>query len=254
MLAAGLGLGAYLVLKRRSRTGVAGPQRRRHRLLRLLPPGLHVPDRRHPERHAVAGRSAVPDLVRRPRLLLPAARRGVPVRARVLRRRVPARRGPGPGAAAGRRRCRRRSTGRSGGCRTSTSPLAVLFAGWGMPIVGGERASPVGPPVPDLRVGPVHRPLPRLRRRSTCWPSAPGSSSLGMFYGRPYCRWLCPYGALLSLCVAGLVEERAHHPRQGARLRAVRGRLPVRRHPRLPGRPGVVRGVRALLRELPAAT
>jgi polyferredoxin len=21
----------------------------------------------------------------------------------------------------------------------------------------------------------------------------------GMFYGRPYCRWLCPYGALLSL-------------------------------------------------------
>ncbi len=23
---------------------------------------------------------------------------------------------------------------------------------------------------------------------------------LGMFIGRPYCRWLCPYGALLSLC------------------------------------------------------
>lgn len=22
---------------------------------------------------------------------------------------------------------------------------------------------------------------------------------VGMFYGRPYCRWLCPYGALLSL-------------------------------------------------------
>jgi polyferredoxin len=22
----------------------------------------------------------------------------------------------------------------------------------------------------------------------------------GIFIGRPYCRWLCPYGALLSLC------------------------------------------------------
>ena len=96
-------------------------QRRDHRLLRLLSEGLHLPDRRDPERDSVAGRSHLHDLVRSDCLLLPAARRDAALRADLLRRALPARRSPGPGprqAGEGAREARPLSCA---GCRTSTS-------------------------------------------------------------------------------------------------------------------------------------
>jgi len=67
--------------------------------------------------------------------------------------------------------------------------LAVLFAGWGLyqqrrflicewdPFVGLFRVS-----------GSFHM-----------LAIGAGLLLLGMFFGRPYCRWLCPYGAILAL-------------------------------------------------------
>ena len=37
------------------------------------------------------------------------------------------------------------------------------------------------------------------RARSTCSPSAARFIVGGMFVGRPYCRWLCPYGGILAI-------------------------------------------------------
>jgi polyferredoxin len=76
--------------------------------------------------------------------------------------------------------------------------VAVWFAGWGIPTVSATGKALSGrrflicewdPFIGLFRVaGPFHM-------------MAIGAGFLlaGMFYGRPYCRWLCPYGALLSL-------------------------------------------------------
>ena len=75
---------------------------------------------------------------------------------------------------------------------------AVWFAGWGIPVVSASGKLLSGrrflicewdPFIGLFRVsGPFHM-------------LALGALFIvvGMFYGRPYCRWLCPYGALLSL-------------------------------------------------------
>lgn len=76
--------------------------------------------------------------------------------------------------------------------------VAIYFAGWGIPgvsetgrLVTGRRflICEWDPFIGLFRVsGPFHM-------------LALGALFIvvGMFYGRPYCRWLCPYGALLSL-------------------------------------------------------
>jgi len=76
--------------------------------------------------------------------------------------------------------------------------VAVFFAGWGIPHLSATGKVLTGrrflicewdPFISLFRVsGPFHM-------------LAIGAAFLGvgMFYVRPYCRWLCPYGALLSL-------------------------------------------------------
>jgi NosR/NirI family transcriptional regulator, nitrous oxide reductase regulator len=75
---------------------------------------------------------------------------------------------------------------------------AIFFAGWGIPVVSATGKALSGrrflicewdPFISLFRVsGPFHM-------------LAIGAAfiGVGMFYGRPYCRWLCPYGALLSI-------------------------------------------------------
>ncbi len=76
--------------------------------------------------------------------------------------------------------------------------VAVFFAGWGIPTVSATGKALSGrrflicewdPFIGLFRVaGPFHM-------------LAIGAAFLGIgtFYARPYCRWFCPYGALLSL-------------------------------------------------------
>ena len=76
--------------------------------------------------------------------------------------------------------------------------LAVLFAGWGLHLKIGAWQIQVGrrflicewdPFIGLFRIsGPFHM-------------LAIGAAFIlaGMFIGRPYCRWLCPYGGLLSI-------------------------------------------------------
>jgi hypothetical protein len=75
---------------------------------------------------------------------------------------------------------------------------AIWFAGWGIPVVSATGKLLSGrrflicewdPFIGLFRVsGPFHM-----------LAIGAGFIVVGMFYGRPYCRWLCPYGALLSL-------------------------------------------------------
>ncbi len=76
--------------------------------------------------------------------------------------------------------------------------VAVWFAGWGIPtvsttgkILSGRRflLCEWDPFISLFRVSGSFRMLAL----------GAGFIVVGMFYGRPYCRWLCPYGALLSL-------------------------------------------------------
>ena len=50
---------------------------------------------------------------------------------------------------------------------------------------------------------------------------------IGVFVGRPYCRYLCPYGAMLAM-LSKFALARANSSRGLYQLPAVRGRLPVR--------------------------
>jgi len=76
--------------------------------------------------------------------------------------------------------------------------VAVWFAGWGIPAVSATGKALSGrrflicewdPFISFFGVGGSFRML------------ALGAEfiAVGMFYARPYCRWLCPYGALLSV-------------------------------------------------------
>ncbi len=76
--------------------------------------------------------------------------------------------------------------------------VAVLFAGWGLNLALGFWHAKVArrflicewdPFVGIFRLsGPFHM-----------MAIGAGLILLGMFYGRPYCRWLCPYGGLLAV-------------------------------------------------------
>ena len=76
--------------------------------------------------------------------------------------------------------------------------LAIFFAGWGLPTVTSSGKAIVlrrflicewDPFIGIFRLsGPFHM-----------LAIGAGFILVGMFYGRPYCRWLCPYGGLLSI-------------------------------------------------------
>ncbi len=112
MLMAGLGMSAWLILKRRSRNGVMLLSIGRAGLFRLLSERLHLPHRRHSKRDPVPGRCPLPDLSGCDRLLLSPAGSGAPcsgvffaaVSARSARSRTL--------CCCARGRCRKSSTGR----------------------------------------------------------------------------------------------------------------------------------------------
>ena len=76
--------------------------------------------------------------------------------------------------------------------------LAVVFAGWGLHLalggttVGIARRFLICEWDPFIGLFRMSGPFHMLAIGA-------GFIVLGMFVGRPYCRWLCPYGALLSL-------------------------------------------------------
>ena len=71
----------------------------------------------------------------------------------------------------------------------------------------------------------------RLTSSASMLALSAGFLGVGLFIGRPYCRWLCPYGAILALLVAGLLAAPADSAPAVRAVPAVRRRLPLRRHP-----------------------
>jgi len=77
--------------------------------------------------------------------------------------------------------------------------VAVFFAGWGLPRATADGTAMVARRFLICEWDPF---IGLFRVSGSFHMLAIGAGFLvaGMFYGRPYCRWLCPYGALLSLC------------------------------------------------------
>ena len=77
--------------------------------------------------------------------------------------------------------------------------VAVFFAGWGLPRATADGTALVARRFLICEWDPF---IGLFRVSGSFHMLAIGAGFLvaGMFYGRPYCRWLCPYGALLSLC------------------------------------------------------
>jgi ferredoxin len=76
--------------------------------------------------------------------------------------------------------------------------LAVLFAGWGLNLQLGAWKVALGKRFLICDWDPF---IPIFRQSGPFYMVAIGVVFLaaGMFIGRPYCRWLCPYGGILSL-------------------------------------------------------
>jgi polyferredoxin len=76
--------------------------------------------------------------------------------------------------------------------------LAVFFAGWGLQLKLGAWQIHVGQRFLICDWDPF---IPIFRRSGPFYMVAIGAGFIlaGMFIGRPYCRWLCPYGGLLSI-------------------------------------------------------
>jgi polyferredoxin len=76
--------------------------------------------------------------------------------------------------------------------------LAVLFAGWGLNLHLGSRHLKLGQHFIICDWDPF---ISIFRRSGAFHMVAIGVAFVlaGMFIGRPYCRWLCPYGGILSL-------------------------------------------------------
>jgi polyferredoxin len=76
--------------------------------------------------------------------------------------------------------------------------LAVLFAGWGLQLALGSWNIHIGQRFLICDWDPF---IPIFRRTGPFYMVATGAVFLlaGMFIGRPYCRWLCPYGGILAL-------------------------------------------------------
>jgi polyferredoxin len=76
--------------------------------------------------------------------------------------------------------------------------LAVLFAGWGLKLQLGAWEFNLGQRFIICDWDPF---IPIFRRSGPFYMVAIGAAFVvaGMFIGRPYCRWLCPYGGILSI-------------------------------------------------------
>jgi polyferredoxin len=76
--------------------------------------------------------------------------------------------------------------------------LAVLFAGWGLQLHLGSWHIKLGQRFLICDWDPF---IPIFRRSGPFYMVAIGVAFVlaGMFIGRPYCRWLCPYGGILSI-------------------------------------------------------
>jgi polyferredoxin len=76
--------------------------------------------------------------------------------------------------------------------------LAVFFAGWGVQLALGSYKLQIGQRFLICEFDPF---IPIFRRSGPFYMVAIGAVFLiaGMFIGRPYCRWLCPYGGILSI-------------------------------------------------------
>ena len=76
--------------------------------------------------------------------------------------------------------------------------LAVLFAGWGLQMQLGAWHIDLGQRFLICDWDPI---VPVFRRSGpfSMVLAASAFIAAGVFIGRPYCRWLCPYGAILSL-------------------------------------------------------
>ena len=129
--------------------------------------------------------------------------------------------------------------------------VVIFFAGWGLPTVtssGKEivlRRFLICEWDPFIGIFRLSGPVPHARHRRRLPP--------GRHVLRPA---LLPVAVPLRRPpvhpVARVLEERDRHAGQGSLLRDVRRRVPVRRDPRLQRRPGDVRLVRAVLRVLSA--
>jgi len=76
--------------------------------------------------------------------------------------------------------------------------IAVLFAGWGLHLKLGTWQVEAGRRFLICEWDPFVG-LFRISGSFHMLAVGAGFILLGMFFGRPYCRWLCPYGALLSI-------------------------------------------------------
>lgn len=76
--------------------------------------------------------------------------------------------------------------------------LAVLFAGWGLQLALGAWQVKIGKRFLICDYDPF---IPIFRQSGPFYMVAVGAAFVvaGMFIGRPYCRWLCPYGGILAL-------------------------------------------------------
>jgi NosR/NirI family nitrous oxide reductase transcriptional regulator len=76
--------------------------------------------------------------------------------------------------------------------------LAVLFAGWGLHLKIGAWQIQTGRRFLICEWDPF---IGLFRISGPFYMLAIGAGFIlaGMFFGRPYCRWLCPYGGLLSI-------------------------------------------------------
>jgi NosR/NirI family transcriptional regulator, nitrous oxide reductase regulator len=76
--------------------------------------------------------------------------------------------------------------------------VAIFFAGWGIPHMSTSGKLLSGRRFLICEWDPF---ISLFRVSGSFHMLAIGAAfiGVGMFYGRPYCRWLCPYGALLSL-------------------------------------------------------
>jgi polyferredoxin len=76
--------------------------------------------------------------------------------------------------------------------------LAVFFAGWSLQLALGGWKLQIGQRFLICDFDPF---IPIFRLSGPFYMVAIGAAFLvaGMFIGRPYCRWLCPYGGILAL-------------------------------------------------------
>ena len=73
-------------------------------------------------------------------------------------------------------------------------------------------------------------PVFRMSGRTLMVLAGAGLLGLGVFVGRPYCRFLCPYGALLKLAASVAKWRAAGNARRLHPMPPVRDLLPLRRH------------------------